>query len=598
MFFQLDVVAKLQLLYECALFPFISGMWFLDYLYDTIFRTYRLDVVEFTPLPDLRGVQMLWRNPKGFHTKSGEYVKMMIPWLAEGGHQWHPFSVYLRDATQEGIEVLDAKEERGSFFLGNESTGDIPMIPSKTALLAIEFQNEVCKPGGKLYESVREVMVSNSMQRKAADLMQLARSVGAHVFHAPFIYDDDSSPNPKFGIMNWMRRKQLYRKGSWGAEFNDLHKPWAQDYVVENRCGLDAFAGTNLENLVHANNIETLIIFGFQTNCSVESTIRTAYEKGINVIALTDVTACESMEEQKYATEKSWRRFCTPLSYSDARNVLKGEKPPEILSNLYRVEEMDEDLEENATMPHEMDELETYIQSVLLDSDHIFEESYHVMSARQDLNEQYDTTQIFIAPSGDWCKQLATDIVSNKRSRHCYVSGPYTSPYYTASNFSHLLLTASGVGITPAIGIMNQYPADTRTKVLVWTVRCPKMLKFFAPLLTDAHLVVIFYTGKKKLSATEVGRIQKYGNIFLQQSRPENLTDTLKLIIVQFESILGLDSLGIQSFRQNQKIENIDPDSRAAWCIFYCGGSKVIRDILKAFARKAGTGWQCELFDW
>ena len=53
-----------------------------------------------------------------------------------------------------------------------------------------------------------------------------------------------------------------------------------QQYMVEGKKGLDAFPGTNLESLLKENGIETLALSGFLTNCCVESSMRTAYEKG------------------------------------------------------------------------------------------------------------------------------------------------------------------------------------------------------------------------------------------------------------------------------------------------------------------------------
>mmetsp|Transcript_20553 Transcript_20553/g.30111 ORF Transcript_20553/g.30111 Transcript_20553/m.30111 type:complete len:290 (+) Transcript_20553:2-871(+) len=78
--------------------------WAADYFYTFFFRTYRLDVVEFFPLSGKSGTQMLFRKPKNFHAKSGEYIQICLPWLPKGGNEWHPFSVYLREATREGID--------------------------------------------------------------------------------------------------------------------------------------------------------------------------------------------------------------------------------------------------------------------------------------------------------------------------------------------------------------------------------------------------------------------------------------------------------------------------------------------------------------
>jgi hypothetical protein len=124
-----------------------SGVWFLDYLYGTLYRTHRLDVVEFTTLPEGAGTQMLWRNPKGFTSRSGEFVKIKVPWLTEGGEQWHPFSLYLREATKEGLDEINRKDSV-RIYLGHNAKGGRGVDPTKTAILLIEMKNEFASPGG------------------------------------------------------------------------------------------------------------------------------------------------------------------------------------------------------------------------------------------------------------------------------------------------------------------------------------------------------------------------------------------------------------------------------------------------------------------
>lgn len=50
--------------------------------------------------------------------------------------------------------------------------------------------------------------------------------------------------------------------------------------LVTGKKGLDGFPGTDLEELLVKNGIKTVALGGFLTNCCVESTMRTAYEKG------------------------------------------------------------------------------------------------------------------------------------------------------------------------------------------------------------------------------------------------------------------------------------------------------------------------------
>merc|ERR1712046_365599 len=93
------------------------------------------------------------------------------------------------------------------------------------------------------------------------------------------------------------------------------------DVVVKGKKGLDAFPGTDLESQLVANRIETVVLGGFLTNCCVESTMRTAYEKGFNVITLTDATATTSAAGQA-VTEGSYGMFSTPMTVADFEKTL------------------------------------------------------------------------------------------------------------------------------------------------------------------------------------------------------------------------------------------------------------------------------------
>merc|ERR1712176_1027125 len=75
--------------------------------------------------------------------------------------------------------------------------------------------------------------------------------------------------------------------------------------------------GTDLEAQLKAHGIETIALAGFLTNCCVESTMRTAFEKGFNVVTLTDCTAATSLEGQKAAVEGTYGMFSTPMRASD-----------------------------------------------------------------------------------------------------------------------------------------------------------------------------------------------------------------------------------------------------------------------------------------
>ena len=58
------------------------------------------------------------------------------------------------------------------------------------------------------------------------------------------------------------------------------------------------------------------MLSGFLTNCCVESTMRTAYEKGFNVVTLTDAVATTSDEGQA-VTGGSYGMFSQPMTVAE-----------------------------------------------------------------------------------------------------------------------------------------------------------------------------------------------------------------------------------------------------------------------------------------
>ena len=165
-------------------------------------------------------------------------------------------------------------------------------------LVCIEFQNEFVTEGGKLHDAVKGVMASTGMLEKAAALADEVRGAGGKVFHVPIMFKEDATDNPnkKLGILAGCADGKLFTEATWNTEFCKEMAPKEGDVVVKGKKGLDAFPHSDLEAQLAAAGIETVALCGFLTNCCVESTMRTACEKGFNVITVTDCCAATSEE--------------------------------------------------------------------------------------------------------------------------------------------------------------------------------------------------------------------------------------------------------------------------------------------------------------
>jgi len=191
------------------------------------------------------------------------------------------------------------------------------MSQTKTAIVLIEYQNDFTSEGGVLHEAVKPVMQSTGMLGNTVAAVAKARELGALIVHAPITFTPDYhelSPTP-YGILKGVVDSGAFRKGSWGAEIVDVLAPQEQDIVVEGKRGLDTFATTNLDFILRARGIEKIALGGFLTNCCVESTMRTGYEKGFDVVTMVDCTATVSQEEQTLAIQKNFPMFSRPMPY-------------------------------------------------------------------------------------------------------------------------------------------------------------------------------------------------------------------------------------------------------------------------------------------
>ena len=113
-------------------------------------------------------------------------------------------------------------------------------------------------------------------------------------------------------------------KGEWGAEIVDDVAPADGDIVIEGKRGLDTFASTNLDFILRSKGIKNVALGGFLTNCCVESTMRSAYEKGFNVFTLTDCVAATSQAEHENAITYDYPMFSHPVSAAEFGDSLAG----------------------------------------------------------------------------------------------------------------------------------------------------------------------------------------------------------------------------------------------------------------------------------
>jgi nicotinamidase-related amidase len=211
------------------------------------------------------------------------------------------------------------------------------MDPKTTALVLIEFQNDFTSDGGTLHGAVADVMAATGTLENGQKALAAAREAGATVIHSPISFQPgyyEITQHP-YGILKGVVDTSSFVKGTWGCEIDATMTPGDGDIVLEGKRGLDAFGSTNLDFILRSKGIKTVVLAGFLTNCCVESTMRSAYEKGFEVLTLTDAVGATSIPEHENAIAYDYPMFSKPTTTADFVAALAGDVASEDTSRGY-----------------------------------------------------------------------------------------------------------------------------------------------------------------------------------------------------------------------------------------------------------------------
>jgi len=216
---------------------------------------------------------------------------------------------------------------------------DVKIPAAKTAIVLIEPQNDFLSPGGTMYAFIKDQLAKRDVIKNLQNLLNNARGKVAKIFFVPFHPFEKGFPELKRGGPGCeglrgieMEMKADWGMGAWvkgtpGPEIIKQLTPKQGDIVVEGKMTLDAFHSTPLDYLLRANQIEYVAFTGFHTNWCVESSARSAYDKGYRVIVVADCTATDTDEEQKYAEKWIFPKIGRVMSSQEFLAALSVEQP-------------------------------------------------------------------------------------------------------------------------------------------------------------------------------------------------------------------------------------------------------------------------------
>jgi nicotinamidase-related amidase len=161
---------------------------------------------------------------------------------------------------------------------------------------------------------------------RAADVLKEAREHGLTVIHIQVGFrpglPEISLRNPLLcAIKNSIQHQRLFQ-GTAGA-IHPAVAPQHEDILITKH-RISAFAGTDLEMILRARDIDTLILFGIATSGVVLSTLLHASDADYRLFLVKD--CCIDLDEEVHACliNKVFPRLATVLDANDYIEALKA----------------------------------------------------------------------------------------------------------------------------------------------------------------------------------------------------------------------------------------------------------------------------------
>jgi ureidoacrylate peracid hydrolase len=180
--------------------------------------------------------------------------------------------------------------------------------PRYAALIVVDVQNDFVSPEGSAGKRGDDVGAAMAMIPNLTGLIDQARRVGLTIIYIRTTHSEWTD------TASWIYRTSqksglsTCREGSWGAEFYDGIAPLPTERVVIKH-RYSAFINTDLNTVLKARGIQSVLVCGVATNVCVETTARDGYMYDYYVTMIDDCSAAYDAKLHMSTLENIRRHF-------------------------------------------------------------------------------------------------------------------------------------------------------------------------------------------------------------------------------------------------------------------------------------------------
>ncbi len=184
----------------------------------------------------------------------------------------------------------------------------IDIDPRRTALLVMDYQAEIV---AMLGEKAKRPIEGTTK------LLARARASGAAVVYVVVTFRPGyPEVNPSNATFSALTKSGRMREGTPGVAVIDAVRPNEGEVIVTKR-RVGAFSGSDLDMVLRARGVDTIVLAGISTSGVVLSTVRHAADADYRIVVVKDACADPDDEVHRVLTEKIFLRQTTVATVDD-----------------------------------------------------------------------------------------------------------------------------------------------------------------------------------------------------------------------------------------------------------------------------------------
>ena len=192
--------------------------------------------------------------------------------------------------------------------------------PRLAALLVVDVQNDFVSPEGSAGKRGEDVSGALALIPNLLALIEAARRVALTIVYIRTTHSEWTD------TPSWIYRSSqksglsTCREGTWGAEFYEGISPRPSERVVIKH-RYSTFINTDLNTVLRARGIQSVLVCGVATNVCVETSARDAYMFDYYVTVIDDCSAAYDVKLHMTTLENIRRHFGLVASSAEVAEI-------------------------------------------------------------------------------------------------------------------------------------------------------------------------------------------------------------------------------------------------------------------------------------